>query len=451
VIGVLADAPARSSRSLPLVPLLACLVEGAWIAVVDAMFGAGQRRQPLGPLVFALIAGAAWLWAMRAPRDAEQAGLVVIVAAGFLGCGWLALGSEVQAEFPIRLALEPAAWLGAIAAIRGTAHRSREDDDLVVGSLLAWGIPLLVVPWLLSAALPAGTRSLFVTTAFPSTLLFAAGGLLALGLSRLEALSAASGLDWRRNRAWLLLMLGVVLLVVIVAVPAAFLLGEPVSAIVGGFAGPFVAVLTPFVALIAFLVAPIFEFLQGLLRLIQPQGAEGGPLGGASPTPGFLPPQEVAGEPNGLATILVVLLTITVVGALLILLARGARRRTSEDAPVALQEEHEFLLPSIEIRLPRLALPALRQRPGSATAAYLAFLADAARAGPLARAPAEGPESHARRLRAEGVTEPAAGKLVADFELERYGLRRLPARETQRAVGRWRRLREILRSRRGGA
>ena len=55
MIGILADRPARASRSVVLIPLLACLVEGAWIAVVDAVFGAGSRRQPLGPLTFGLI------------------------------------------------------------------------------------------------------------------------------------------------------------------------------------------------------------------------------------------------------------------------------------------------------------------------------------------------------------------------------------------------------------
>ena len=449
MIGVLADAPARRSRSVVLVPLLACLVEGAWIAVVDAVFGAGSRRQPLGPLVFGLIAAVAWLWVRRAPPDAERPGLVVIMTAAFLGCGWLALSGRPEGNL-IAIAVEPAAWLGAIAAFRGTTHRSREDDDLVVGSLLHWGIPLLVVPWLVSVALPPGTRSTFVTTAFPSTLLFAAGGLLALGLSRLEALSAASGLDWRRNRAWLLLLLGVVLLVVAIAVPAAFLLGEPVTAIVAGLWGPFAAILTPIVALVAFLLTPIFDFLQGLMRFFPQPADVGAPLGGASPSPGFLPPEEVAGEPNGFIALLGILFVITVIAGLLILLARGVRRRTDSDEIELQQEEHEFLLPTIELRLPRLSLPEWRGRPGSATGAYLAFLGDAARAGPLARDPAEAPQTHARRIRGEGFTEPAAGKLVADYELERYGLRRLPARETHRAVSRWRRLREVLRSRRPG-
>jgi hypothetical protein len=431
-----------------LAPLLACLVEGAWIAVVDAVFGAGSRRQPLGPLVFGLIAAVAWLWVRSAPADAERPGLVVIMAAAFLGCGWLALGSRLEQNV-VAIAVEPASWLGAVAAFRGTTHRSREDDDLVVGSLLRWGIPLLVVPWLVSVALPPGTRSTFVTTAFPSTLLFAAGGLLALGLSRLEALSAASGLDWRRNRAWLLLLLGVVLLVVAIAVPAAFLLGEPVTAIVAGLWGPFAAILTPIVALVVFLLTPIFDFLQGLMRFVPQPLEAGAPFGGASPSPGFLPPEEVASEPNGFIALLGILFVISVIGGLLILLARGVRRRTDGDEIELQQEEHEFLLPTIDIRLPRLSLPEWRGgRPGSATGAYLAFLGDAARAGPLARDKAEGPQTHVRRIRGEGLTEPAAGKLVADYELERYGLRRLPARETQRAVSRWRRLREVLRSRR---
>ena len=36
--------------------------------------------------------------------------------------------------------------------------------------------------------------------------MFAASGLLALGLSRLDALAELSGVDWRQNRAWLVLL-----------------------------------------------------------------------------------------------------------------------------------------------------------------------------------------------------------------------------------------------------
>ena len=76
-------------------------------------------------------------------------------------------------------------------------------------------------------------------------MLFAGAGLLALGLARLEALAIASGVDWRRNRAWLLLLGGVVLLVLAVAIPAALLVGEPLEQILGGLAGPFAALFTP--------------------------------------------------------------------------------------------------------------------------------------------------------------------------------------------------------------
>ena len=445
MLGARPATPVRARRSVVLVPLLACLVEGAWIAVVDALFAGASQRPGQGPFTFGLIAMVGWAWARRAPADAERPGLVVIIVAAFLGCAWLALGPLAEDGFPFRIVAEPTAWLGAVAVIRGTAHRTREDDDLVVGSLLQWGIPLLVVPWLVSVGLAVSARSMFVATAFPATLLFVAGGLLALGTSRLEALSAQSGLDWTRNRAWLLLLLGVVGLVVAIAVPAAFLLGEPVGAIVGGLAGPFAAILMPIAALLVLLFTPIFEFLEGLMRDIQPP-ANQEPVGGGTGPPALPPGAE--NDPAGFASLIAVIVVVVVAAALLALLLRTARRRTMPtETPDDLREQHEFLLPTLGVRLPRLALPAFRGRPATATGAYLAFLADASKAGgKLPRGAAEGPAAHVERIRGDGFTDPAAGKLVADYALERYALRRLPARETQRAVNRWRRLRDVLRS-----
>lgn len=446
-----------NSRADVLIPLIACLVEGAAIAVIDALFAAGARRPALGPLVFGLAAAAGLLWVRRAAPDAERPGLVAIIAIAFVGGTWLARDmTTIEAGFPGSLLTEPAGWLAAIAVVRGTAHRDPEEEDLVVAGLLRWGIPLLTIPWLLGAGLPVGTHAEFIRVAFPATVLFAGGGLLALGLSRLEALAISAGIDWHRNRAWLVLMLGVVLLVTAVAIPAALLLGEPVGELLGGLAGPFAAVFAPIAGLVALLLAPLVGLVSGffdLLRQLIGMGGEvAGPLGpSGAPEPTLVEP----GEPGGIGIEVATFLVVATIAIGLILLARVARRATRPGRVAAVPgEEHEFVPPTFELHLPRLRRPERPGRPATATAAYLAFLADAEGRERLARQPTEGPATHVRRLRTGGTTTAdtlaaadlrAASLLAADYELERYGLRDLPPRETRRALGRWQRLKGALR------
>lgn len=443
-----------TSRAEVLIPLLACLVEGAWIAVVDALFGAGARRPPLGPLAFGIAATAGLFWVRRAAPDAQRPGLIAIMSIVFVGTAWLARGDALFGEgFPGTLLSEPAGWLAVIAVYRGTRHRDPADDDIVVADLLRWGIPLLTIPWLLAVALPGVTRDTFVTAAFPATVLFAGGGLLALGLSRLEALAIAAGVDWRRNRAWLPLLLVVVGLVLAVAIPAALLLGEPIGAVLGGLVGPFAALFTPIAGLVGLILAPLigafFGFLQSLLQIFPPQAPNPAPLG---PSGSLLPPVVDAGEPGGLGALLGTVVVLAIIAIVLILFARAARRVGRLEARAeAVGEQHEFVLPSLSLHLPRLPRRERFGRPASATGAYLAFLADAERTEGLARRPNEGPETHARRVRSSATDLPAAdlraaSLLAADYELERYALRDLPPRETKRALSRWQRLRESLRS-----
>ena len=415
------------TRADVLVPLLACLVEGAAIAVIDALFAAGRGREPLGPFVYALFAAIGLLWVRRAPPDAERPGLVALSAIVFVVSAALAGGvAALSAGFPGELIGEPAAWLGVIAVVRGTVHRDPEEEDVVVADLLRFGIPLLTIPWLLSVALPPASRGAFIAGAFPATVLFAGAGLLALGLARLEALAIASGVDWRRNRAWLLLLGGVVLLVLAVAIPAALLVGEPLERILGGLVGPLAVLFTPVAALVGFLLMPIIGFIVDLLRsLLRPfQDPNPAPPSGA---PGPFEPPIVDPTPPGDPGAVLAVITIVVIVAGLILLAglarrryRGSRRASTPD------EEHEFVPPSLSVHLPRWRRPARVGAPATATGAYLAFLADAERAGgAVARRPNEGPETHARRVADAGLAP--APLLAADYELERYAGTR-PAR-----------------------
>jgi hypothetical protein len=82
--------------------------------------------------------------------------------------------------------------------------------------------------------------------------------------------------------------------------------------------------------------------------------------------------------------------------------------------------------------------------PTTAVEAYLAALDDLERDRRLARATAESPAAHARRLRAAGDGSRDLELLAADYQLARFGAAPLTAAEERRAVGRWRRLRERI-------
>ena len=140
-----------------LVPVLDALVEGAWIAVVDALFAVISGSAPLGPFPFALAAGLSMAWTRRAgDRASAYVGLAVLYVGAFVGCGFLggALapgGSHVGPTGSIVDFAQVSALLGGLAVFRGSRHAEVIDDDLVVGFLLRIGIPLLALPWLVGA------------------------------------------------------------------------------------------------------------------------------------------------------------------------------------------------------------------------------------------------------------------------------------------------------------
>ena len=119
----------------------------------------------------------------------------------------------------------------------------------------------------------------------------------------------------------------------------------------------------------------------------------------------FEPPVGDPTQPSDPGAFFVTVITIVVIVAGLILLAALARRRyAGSRRALTPDEEHEFVPPSLSVHLPRWRRPARVGAPATATGAYLAFLADAERAGgAVARRPNEGPETHARRVADAGL------------------------------------------------
>ena len=445
----------RWHRAGSLVPTLDALIEGAWIAVLDAAVGAVTGSVALGPIPFAIAAGASLFWVRHATdRTTTIMGLGALYLSAFVGAGLLGgmLANATAATGEPIVIAETAGLLGMVAVFRGSRHIDVLDDDITVGSMLQWGFPLLAVPWLFASGLSGPARDVFTATAFPATVMFAAAGLLALGLARLDSLAALSGVNWRTNRAWLALLASVLAVMLAIAVPSAFLLGTPLTLLVAGLMGPFAIVLAPFAAVfrlvvefLFFLLSPLIDFLRTLAQQ-HPRDEQTAPIGGSGP---LLPPGADQGEPGMVALIVAVGIAVAVGVTLFVVLLRLTYRPRPEspallDGPL---EEREFRLPNLALRRPHLALPHRRTMPTTASGAYLAFLADLASTPDLARQPDEPPATHAARIRRMGFTDVRASLLAADFGLEHYAQRQVTPRETARAMRRPARLHQLLRDR----
>ena len=430
-----------------LLPVLAILAEGAWLAVVYVAVETtiGGAAPLLGPLELAVAAGGAAVAVRRGwlhPDDRPLTFFGVLVAIGIVGWLWdaearsLVLAGDPAAAIGLHLG----GWLLLVAAMRGVG-RAHEIDDRALTRLVLVGVPSLAVPWILGQLAAAEMRPVFVEHAFVASLTFIAAGFMAAGLARLQEIGRETGVDWRTNRSWLGTVLGVLAIVLAIGLPGAYLLGLPVNTVVRGLIGPVLGVIGYAFLAIAFVAAILSTALyEALSRL------------------GFaLPP---AMTPEELARLTRVreytieqlsgpIMTMAIVWAAIALLAviviRTWIRRRARGRLRGGVEERSFKIPqrSFRLELPR-KLPARLRRSGpptDAVGAYLAALNDLGVHAPdHARREAESPHAHAARV---GIGE--IGGLQADYALARYGHRRLTDAEHRRAIGRWRRLRERLR------
>ena len=413
------------TRVIGLLPSAAiALAEGAWVAVVyaalDVVLLAGHA--PLGLWPFVIAAGLGIVVARAAGNQDARLGVarlaLVLVLAFVAGSLFSTLLAGRPISRPTDL-LNAGALMTLVAVWRGTAHWRPEEDDLSLSTLLGIGVPALTVPFVVAVAVSESQRQDFLAVALPGTLLFVAAGLAGIGLTRLAALGRETGADWRTNRSWLALLASLVAGLLIVAVPAALLVGAPLSAIFGWLIDPLRAALDAGAAVIRDLAT-----------------ATGYPV----PPPG--PPEAVPGTPVVLPfgapapfAILfpVAILAILVVAVLVVTRGRRDARRVLP-AGVA-DEESGLKLPHISlpaVRLPSLRLRRRPPRPRTASEAYLATLEGLH--GSASRSRSESPRGHARRV--ERQLGWRFGMLAADYELERYAGAELTGAETKRALRR---------------
>lgn len=440
-------------RALGLLPSAATAsAEGAWVAVVYAAFQGGVASQPLeiGLWTFVVAAAVGIVVARRVRgRPSSVATAIKIAFAALAGlAGWAsdpAVGELVGGTaFGQAIVHHGAGWLLGLAAWRGTRHADPSSDDLVVGSLLTWAVPGLAIPWLLGAT--AGPRSAFVEVALPGTLLFVGAGLVAIGLTRLDALGRSVGVDWRTNRTWLALLVGVVGLVLVVGTPVAFVLGASIEAMARALFGPVDAMLGATLGAVGGLLGPLAGDIG---RVVGPMVGSGH---SASSPPGSLAGPAVPQAPGWLGTAIAITVGLVLFAGVIVLwrAVRGAPPPVRWRPPKT--EERRLALPSISVRWPPALLPRLPRlvlwrswAPKSATEAYLALLRDLERDEHRARRPTESPARHARRLRAAGDGSLSLDLLAADFELERYAGTALTTLEVGRAIRRWRACRRPVR------
>jgi hypothetical protein len=411
------------TRLIGMLPAVAvALAEGALVAVVyaalDIVLLGGHAAVGLWPFVVAAGLGAA-ITRVAGDQDARlgvlKLALVLLLAfgAGVLLNTWLG-GRPI--ERPTDL-LNAGALMTMVAVWRGTAHWRPEDDDLSLSTLLSIGVPALALPFIVAVAASPSQRQDFFAVAVPATLLFVAAGLAGIGFTRLAALGRETGTDWRTNRAWLALLASLVSGMLIVAAPAAVLVGAPLAAVLGWLIDPLRVALDAGVALVRGLAA----------------------TGGYQPPPTSLPvaipvepPVIPIGTPAPLAILFPIAIVVVVVAAILVLTRHG---RAVRRVPPLEIEESGLELPRLSLpalRLPSLRLRRRRRQPQTASEAYVVALAGLR--GSTARSPAESPRNHARRV--ERQLGWRFEMLAADYELERYASAELSGPETKRALRR---------------
>ncbi|MEX0710641.1 MAG: DUF4129 domain-containing protein [Chloroflexota bacterium] len=435
-----------------LLPTVQVLAEGGWLAVVYAALQAIAGATPrIGPLEMALLAWGGLAWGRRSrwtSHAAEATGLPALMLVGGT-VGWLldpaVRGLLIEGQFGAALGTHLPGWIGAIAIWRGETHRSIDDDDLIAGQLLRWVVPGLALPWLIGHQMTSGAAEVaFTSAAFMGTVIFLGAAFTAMGLARLEAVRVATGSDWRTNRSWLLLVVGVALAITAVGIPAAAWLGVPASALLTVLIGPLRVI---FLALIL-VSTPLIVLIAAATELLAPLLPKPFELPFFNLTNLAVDPGEVVSDAPTFVffSIIVLLAIIELLFLALVLYLRWQQRRRYRFAAEDQFEERQIVVPPPE-PLPS-GRPSARGRRAAATdptGAYLAALDELARDGRWPRRATETPAAHATRARREGLAGPPLARLSAAYQLARYGARPLGPSETRRARGRLARLREFLR------
>ena len=324
--------------------------------------------------------------------------------------------------------------------LRGFAHARVPLSEATLAHLLGFGIPTIVVAAIAGGMVAEPWRGRFLADALVAAIAFAVGGSLGLALVRLTEIGADGGFDWRRNPAWVALLVVLVGVTALLAIPISIEVAPLVVLAIGAAIGPIliVGVIIGFdlrtVRIIGiFLVAGVL--IGSVLSLLGPQ-----PL--PEPNPGESSPPPLAPPPaTEDATGWVILLAVIAILAIVVLVRLWMRRPAVPDDGVVEQRSIDRSeVPARSRRRPK----ARRGAPENAAEAYVRLMTDLADRPTFRREEAETPAAHARRLRREGHADLSLDLLAADYALARFAGVELSPGEDRRAVRRWQALRRRL-------
>ncbi len=432
---------------LAVVPLaLVIVAEAAWISVVAGLVQEFTLHDPTMSIALLTAFVAAGVVAARVlgPRLGERwpvVGLGLCVAGG--AAGWLslpearaALGGGAVGD---ALAANPGGWLAALAILRGFAHARLPLSEETIGRLLGAGVPGLAIAAIVGGMVAEPFRGRFLADAIVAVIVFATTATVALALTRLAAVGADSGFDWRRNPTSVGLLAVLVLAAGALAIPAASIAAPAIGFVVGVSIVPLLLI-----GLVVGFDRRTARLLALALVAVVAMATFMNLVGGPSPTtdPVVAPPPEVVASPPDEAIAIGAGLLLVLAALGVIVLARLWMRRIpriEDDVREIRTIDHGGERPRFGRRGRRRPLT-----PVDAATAYEALVADLADRPKVRREPAETPSEHARRLRADGASDLRLDLLAADYALARFAGVRLSSREDRRALSRWRALRRRL-------
>jgi hypothetical protein len=451
---VTAPAPAPSPRRqraialLPALPLaLVIIAEAAWISVVAGLVQEFTLHPPTTGIASLAAFVATGVIAARVvgPRLGERwplVGLGLCVAGGV--AGWL---SSPEARVPLgvgavgdSLAANPGGWLAALAILRGFAHARLPLSEETIGRLLGAGVPGLAFAAILGGVVAEPFRGQFLADAIVAVITFATTATLALALTRLAAVGADSGFDWRRNPTSVALLAVLVLAAGALAVPASSVTAPAIAFLVGVSIVPLLVI-----GLVVGFDRRTARLLVIALVAVVALATFMNLIGGPSPATGtdVVPPPEVTASPPDEAIVIGAGLVLVLAALAVILLVRLWMRRiprVEDDVRETRMIDHGSERPRIGRRESRRR----RTAPIDAATAYRALVDELADRPAVRRELGETPAEHARRLRAAGASDLRLDLLAADYALARFAGITLSRFEDRRAVARWRSLRRDL-------
>ena len=446
---------------MPLV--LAVAMEAAWVSAIGGLIQEFALHPPvvgLPAMAAFVVAGVAVarLLSVRFPRQWPFVGTVLVFAAGLAGVAAApaARGALLAGRAAGALALNPGGLMAGVALLRGFAHAG---DRIVVDTTaraLFIGIPFLALSAAVGGMVAEPWRSGYLRDGAIDATVFIVSGLLALAVAAQADARPAGGAPWRANPVWIGLVVLAVMALLAFAAPIAAAGGPSIiltiQVIVAGSIFP--------LAVVGFIVGGRAALrrlalivggtaLVAFLLSFAGRGGSGGAPATSGPAAGGVINQ-VSIDPTGVAGLSG--LTLLVIGLVVFLLIRSWMRRQGP-LPDDLADLRTADLPAATEDGPQ---PHRHRRrpwsrdPRTATEAYVALMEDIHDVPDVRRKASETPSEHARRVRLDQLsTDEGIGLelLAADFGLAAFGRRELSTPETRRAVGRWRRLRRVLRVR----